>query len=513
MEDRSVGLVQEMQKTVYVGTFVQSKSLQELDFCAKGAVGVDENGRIAFTSRGFDNLETVLKEHEGWSGAKVIEGQKNGFFFPGFIDTHIHAPQYPNAGIFGKSTLLDWLNTYTFPTESSFSSLSKARLIYNRVVRRTLSHGTTTAAYYATIHVDSTNLLASICLSNGQRAFIGRVCMDADLSPPTYRDASAADSVTSTLAVINYIRQLDPHGALIAPIITPRFAPSCTAHALSLLGALQHEHNLLAQTHISENPSEVALVASLFPSASSYADVYDAAGLLNPRTILAHAVHLTPEETALVHARGVKVAHCPASNSALTSGVAPVRALLDHGIDVGLGTDVSGGYSPSVLEAARQAVLVSRLRSVIVAADREREQRGRKGSGGGAETEGSDDAEHAKLSTEEALYLATRGGAQVVGLADRIGAFEVGMEWDAQMIGLGALVGGKDHDQDSTEEVEAEGADSETVEDVETSPVDIFGWESWAERVDKWVFNGDDRNTLAVWVKGRLVHKREGVEV
>ncbi|KAK7618523.1 hypothetical protein IWX50DRAFT_565200 [Phyllosticta citricarpa] len=464
----------EVQKTVYVGTFVQSKSLQELDICEKGAVGVDENGRIAFTARSVDHLETVLKEHEGWSGAKVIKGQENGFFFPGFIDTHIHAPQYPNAGIFGKSTLLDWLNTYTFPTETSFSSLSKARLIYNRVVRRTLSHGTTTAAYYATIHVASTNLLASICLSNGQRAFIGRVCMDADLSPPTYRDASAADSIASTLAVINHIRQLDPHGTLIAPIITPRFAPSCTAHALSLLGKLQREHNILAQTHISENPSEVALVASLFPDAPSYAAVYDAAGLLNPRTILAHAVHMTPDETALVRDRGAKVSHCPVSNSALTSGVAPVRALLDHGIDVGLGTDVSGGYSPSVLEAARQTVLVSRLRS----------------------TDGKDDAEHAKLSTEEALYLATRGGAQVVGLADRIGAFEVGMEWDAQMIGLGPLT-----------------VDAESAEKVEASPVDIFGWETWAERVDKWVFNGDDRNTLAVWVKGRLVHKREGVKV
>ncbi|KAK7558011.1 hypothetical protein IWX92DRAFT_302675 [Phyllosticta citricarpa] len=464
----------EVQKTVYVGTFVQSKSLQELDICEKGAVGVDENGRIAFTARSVDHLETVLKEHEGWSGAKVIKGQENGFFFPGFIDTHIHAPQYPNAGIFGKSTLLDWLNTYTFPTETSFSSLSKARLIYNRVVRRTLSHGTTTAAYYATIHVASTNLLASICLSNGQRAFIGRVCMDADLSPPTYRDASAADSIASTLAVINHIRQLDPHGTLIAPIITPRFAPSCTAHALSLLGELQREHNILAQTHISENPSEVALVASLFPDAPSYAAVYDAAGLLNPRTILAHAVHMTPDETALVRDRGAKVSHCPVSNSALTSGVAPVRALLDHGIDVGLGTDVSGGYSPSVLEAARQTVLVSRLRS----------------------TDGKDDAEHAKLSTEEALYLATRGGAQVVGLADRIGAFEVGMEWDAQMIGLGPLT-----------------VDAESAEKVEASPVDIFGWETWAERVDKWVFNGDDRNTLAVWVKGRLVHKREGVKV
>ncbi|KAK8253500.1 guanine deaminase [Phyllosticta capitalensis] len=449
------------EKTVYVGTFVHSKSLQELDICERGVIGVDETGKIAFIERHTVDLETILKEHEGWSGAKVVKGHENGFFFPGFIDTHIHAPQYPNAGIFGKSTLLDWLNTYTFPTESAFSLLSKARPIYNRVVRRTLSHGTTTAAYYATIHVASTNLLASICLINGQRAFIGRVCMDSDLSPPTYRDASAADSVSSTVAVINHIRQLDPHGTLVAPIITPRFAPSCTSHALSLLGALQREHDLLAQTHISENPSEVALVKAMFPSAKSYADVYDAAGLLNSKTILAHAIHLTADETALVRARGAKISHCPASNSALTSGVAPVRALLDEGIDVGLGTDVSGGYSPSVLEAARQAVL--------------------------------DQAERAKLSTEEALFLATRGGAQVVGLADRVGAFEVGMEWDAQMVGLGPLT-------TSSAEVEA-------------SPVDIFGWETWPERVDKWVFNGDDRNTLAVWVKGRLVHKREGVEL
>ncbi|KAK8238437.1 hypothetical protein HDK90DRAFT_225650 [Phyllosticta capitalensis] len=504
MGDCSVGLAPEMQKTVYVGTFVHSKSLQELDICERGVIGVDVTGKIAFIERHTVDLETILKEHEGWSGAKVVKGHENGFFFPGFIDTHIHAPQYPNAGIFGKSTLLDWLNTYTFPTESAFSLLSKARPIYNRVVRRTLSHGTTTAAYYATIHVASTNLLASICLINGQRAFIGRVCMDSDLSPPTYRDASAADSVSSTVAVINHIRQLDPHGTLVAPIITPRFAPSCTSHALSLLGALQREHDLLAQTHISENPSEVALVKAMFPSAKSYADVYDAAGLLNSKTILAHAIHLTADETALVRARGAKISHCPASNSALTSGVAPVRALLDEGIDVGLGTDVSGGYSPSVLEAARQAVLVSRLRSVILAGREQCKERG-----------GEDQAERAKLSTEEALFLATRGGAQVVGLADRVGAFEVGMEWDAQMVGLGPLVGGGASGGDADDQDAAAVADAETTSsaEVEASPVDIFGWETWPERVDKWVFNGDDRNTLAVWVKGRLVHKREGVEL
>jgi guanine deaminase len=389
-------------------------------------------------------------------------------------DTHIHAPQYPNVGIFGNTTLLDWLNKYTFPLESSLVDLSKARRIYSRVVRKTLSHGTTCAAYFATNDVAATNLLADLCYGAGQRALVGRVCMD-QLSPPNYRDESPEASVEATKATIAHIAAIDPTMDIVRPVITPRFAPSCSVELMQGLGQLARETHLPVQTHISENHNEIALVKDLFPPEStgagddSYAAVYDACGLLTSRTILAHAIHLSEAEAELIAKRGAKVSHCPCSNSAITSGEARVRWLLEKGIGCGLGTDVSGGYSPSVLEAARLAALVSRHVAM----------------------EGDDTA---KLTVEEVLFLATRGGADVVGLDGRVGAFEVGMEFDAQLIGLG-IVG-----DNGDVHVETEGT--------EDGNVDLFGWESWDEIVAKWLFNGDDRNTRKVWVKGRLVHER-----
>jgi guanine deaminase len=385
------------------------------------------------------------------------------------IDTHIHASQYPNAGIFGKSTLLDWLNTYTFPTESSFSDLSRAKTIYSRIVSRTLSHGTTCASYYATVHVPATNLLSDICLAQGQRAFVGRVCMNT-LSPDFYRDASVPDAVRDTTACIDHVRTIDPSFELVSPIITPRFAPSCTADCLAALGKLHQETGVPAQTHVSENRAEIELVQELFPTSKHYCDVYDQAGLLTPRMVLAHAVHLTSEEVALLKDRKSKISHCPASNTALTSGSCHVRKLLNEGLDIGLGTDVSGGFTPSVLEMVRHAVWVSRHVAMI-------------------------EGDAAKLTHEEALWLATRGGARVMGLESKVGGFEVGMEWDAQMISLGSVPDGGEADGTA---LELEGN------------VDIFGWESWEDRVAKWVYNGGNRNTAKVWVRGRLVHEIKG---
>jgi len=457
---------QQISKTIYLGPFVHSKSLQELEICKNGAIGVDENGKIAFVERDTTPLN-VLEQQQGWKDAKIVRIQDNGFFFPGFIDTHIHASQYPNAGIFGKSTLLDWLNTYTFPLEGSLSDLPIARKVYNRVVSRTLSHGTTTASYYATVHVPATNLLADICLAKGQRALVGRVCMN-QMSPEYYRDESIPEAVKASRECIAHCSSIDPTGSIIRPVITPRFAPSCSADCLRALGDLHQETSVYAQTHISENKPEIQLVKELFPESKHYTDVYDRAGLLTGKMILAHAVHLSQEERDLIKQRETKISHCPASNTALTSGCAPVRELLDQGITIGLGTDVSGGFSPSILEMARQAIWVSRYRAMT-------------------------DGDQAKLSTEEVLYLATRGGAEVVGLEDKVGGFDVGKEWDAQMISLG--------------EVDDEGAAAAGVESIDS--VDVFGWESWENRVAKWVYGGDDRNTVAVWVKGRLVHKTE----
>ncbi|RYP29464.1 hypothetical protein DL767_006733 [Monosporascus sp. MG133] len=475
--------LKDLRNQLFIGTFIHSKKLDELEYLHDTAICVDKSGKIVAIEPQCDQkkAEVSLYSRLGWSAADVAVTIANDsqFFFPGFIDTHVHAPQYPNVGVFGKSTLLDWLNTYTFPMEASLSDLPKARKVYTRCIRRTLAHGTTTAAYHATIHVPATNLLADLCLSMGQRAFVGRVCMDR-MGPDYYLDETAGEALAASRASIEHIREIDPGFALVSPILTPRFAPACSDGVLAGLGQLQRETGLPVQTHISENRGEVGLVRELFPRSRHYTAVYDEHGLLGPRTILAHAVHLGDDEADMIAARGAKIAHCPCSNSAITSGEARVRWLLDKGIAVGLGTDMSGGYSPSVLEAARLATLVSNH----LAMDGERR--------GGDDASEPGERERAKLSVEDVLYLATRGGAEVVGLQDRIGGFRVGMEWDAQLVSLGAV--GDDVAEDDMQDY---------------GNVDVFGWESWDERVAKWVYNGDDRNTRMVWVRGRLVHERK----
>lgn len=289
-----------------------------------------------------------------------------------------------------------------------------------------------------------------------------------ELSPDYYRDESPEASIANAKACIDYIRSIDAEFELISPIITPRFAPSCSLESLKGLGELHATTGVPCQTHISENKKECELVGQLFPGHKHYTDVYDSAGLLTSKTILAHAVHLTDEERAVIKERRAKISHCPASNTALTSGCCPVRSLLEEGQVVGLGTDVSGGFTASILAECREAIFTSRHIAM----------------------NGND---FAKLSVEEALYLATRGGAQVVGLEDRIGGFEVGMDWDAQMVHLAEV--------------------SECGElDQSVGQADLFGGESWEDKLAKWVYTGDDRNTHAVWVKGKLVHCKEGFQ-
>ncbi|KAF8427761.1 hypothetical protein EV426DRAFT_682828 [Tirmania nivea] len=461
------------RKTLYYGTFVHSRTITELDIITRGVIGVDDFGKIAFIHRCIESLEEVFSKFSEWEGVRVVQAPEGGFFFPGFIDTHIHASQYPNNGLFGSTTLLDWLEKYTFPTESSFSDLTTASTVYNRVVNCTLSHGTTTASYYTTIHVPATNLLSKICHKKGQRAFIGRVCMDVNC-PDYYKDESVLTAVANTKATIDYIKSIDPNYEVVSPIVTPRFAVTCSGDMMCELGKLANEEHIPIQTHISENESEIDFVSKSFPGSGSYTKVYDDYRLLTPRTILAHAVHISGAEIKLIKSRGAGLSHCPVSNSALGSGMAKVRDWVDGGVNVGLGTDVSAGYSPSILEAARQALLVSRVLAQ------------RKG------------VERYKLSVEEVLWFGTRGGARVMGLEEKVGGFEVGMEWDAILVGLGYV------DEAGGEVVAGD------EEGLVVGGVDLFKWQNdWKDRVSKWVYAGDERNNLGVWVGGRLVYERE----
>ncbi|POS85549.1 hypothetical protein EPUL_003216 [Erysiphe pulchra] len=403
-----------VRKSIFFGTFVSSQSLDTLSYQRDVAVCVDEKGVIkAFDKecrQGVTVTETLLNKL-GWKECDVTiwRSQKGQFYFPGFI-----ASQYPNVGVFGKTTLMDWLNNYTFPIESSMKD--------------------------------------SIKWNNNCRLFCNNT--------------------------------IDTGNSLITPIITPRFAPSCTSQMMYKLGALHRETGLPIQTHISENRNEIDIVHKIFPQCTSYANVYDQHGLLGKKTILAHAVHLTEEEVNLIKLRQSKISHCPISNTALTSGEAKIRWLLKKGIDVGLGSDVSGGYSTSILETAKHAILVSRHLAM-------------------------NGDEEAKLSVEEALYLATRGGAKVIGLEQKLGAFDVGMMWDVQLIGLNSFLDDFDGGNSNSD------SDSDSSNSNNRRPfrndgkVDIFSWEVEEKSlVEKWIFNGDDRNTLAVWVQGRLVHHR-----
>ncbi|KAL8740788.1 MAG: hypothetical protein Q9190_006542, partial [Brigantiaea leucoxantha] len=472
-----------LKRTLYIGNFVDTPRIGQLQVRERTVVAVDEMGVIR-AIKSERNLEDVVREL-GWDSWEVEREEEGGegWWAPGFVvskpDTHTHAPQLPNLALFGSSTLLSWLETYTFPLESSLASLSNARRIYNRAVTSLLRHGTTTAAYYATTHVPATNLLATLAHSYGQRAFIGRVCMDhPEINKPFYRDSDPTSALRDTKACIEHCQNLDPEQHLVAPILTPRFAPSCTKELLGSLGELAKEHSppLRIQTHISENTSEVELVKKMFPECDSYMDVYDRYSLLTPQTVLAHAVHLDDTEIQTLTQRKAGVAHCPVSNTALASGMCPVRKLLDSGVKVGLGTDVSGGCSCSVLVAGREACGVSRLlASTLKCEEVERER--------------------VKLSVEEALYLGTVGGAEVLGLGDKVGKFEVGMEWDAQRIEVTRVPEVEENDKDETTERE----------DADLGLVELWGKETWDEKVAKWMYCGDDRNTRKVWVKGRCV--------
>jgi len=391
------------------------------------------------------------------SDIPVTELPKDGFVMPGLVDAHLHAPQYAFAGIGTNIPLLDWLNTFTFPFEAKCQNLDWATKVYNAVVSRTLRAGTTTAVYFATLHNEASLELARICDERGQRAFVGRVSMDRN-SPDIYTEKSTQEAIANETKFVKDM--LARKSELVAPIVTPRFVPTCTAELMTALGKLADENGLLVQSHVSENLNEIAWVKELHPECKNYTDVYDHYGLLSNRTILAHGVHLTDDELQLLAKKKGSIVHCPLSNFSLTSGVCPLRRLIAAGVSVALGTDICGGANPSMLDAMKQALIASQTTFIR------------------AQESNPKPAELPKpLGWREALYLATRAGAKAVGLSNTIGHFAPGMQFDALVI--------DPHAKDSS--------------------FDLFGWETAEQVAEKFIIAGDDRNITTVFVRGRKV--------
>ncbi|KAI9229297.1 MAG: guanine deaminase-like protein [Piptocephalis tieghemiana] len=448
---------------IFSGTCIDTPELGKVRIMLNALLAVDHLGKIV----------TLIEDGGGEEGihaymtkvgdrAKVAQIHQLGpheFLFPGLIDTHIHAPQYAFTGTGGDTPLLEWLEKYTFPHESRFEQLEHARHVYGRCVRRLLRNGTTTAAYFATKHVPATKVLADTMHRLGQRGWVGKVCMDAN-SPKSLQETHE-EALQGTQEIIAHVQSLN--SPLIRPCITPRFAISCTEKTMRALGDLAISTSLPVQSHLSENQGECQMVKTLFSDHDHYTGVYHASGLLGPSTIMAHCIHLSPEEKLMIQSTGTGISHCPGSNFSLRSGILNVRSLLDQGISVGLGTDVSGGYGTSIMGTMREAITASR----ILHTDSER--RG--------------DAEVVKsLNLEEVLYLGTQGGAAIMGLAKEVGSFEVGKSLDALRVNLGAGIGEED------------------------VAVDVFDHDGPRERLEKWINLGDDRTITHVWVAGRLVH-------
>lgn len=289
-------------------------------------------------------------------------------------------------------------------------------------------------------------------------------------APDTYVEQHE-ESVEATRDFIQYVFDSEPNISrspngpttrLVTPIITPRFAVSCTAPLLHSLSDLASKHSLPIQSHLSENPSECKLVQSLFPHCKDYTTVYDHHNLLTPRTIMAHGVHLSDDELAVLSARGTGISHCPNSNFALQSGVCDVRRLLNAGVKVGLGTDVAGGYAPSMLDAVRQAMTASKTCRIQY---QERVE------------EVISEPDYKVLTLPEVFYLATLGGADMMNLKSAIGNFVTGKEFDALLVDVG----------------------------VENGPVDVFDHDTIESQFEKFLYQGDERLLKAVWVRGRRV--------
>ncbi|XP_039760220.1 guanine deaminase [Pararge aegeria] len=436
-----------MTSFILVGDFVSPTSENELQ-CFNGYIQV-ENGTIteignreAFDQKNNEGLQmdfSILKPDQ--------------FVMPGFIDCHTHAPQFPNLGLGLDRPLLEWLSKYTFPLETKYKDKQFAADVYEKVVKRLINNGTTTACYFGSLHLEGTLELVKNVIKYHQRALVGKVSMNVQNDAGYFNNT--ADELRDVQTFLDKVYEYK--NDLVRPIITPRFAVSCDSELMRGLSNLARKYNCMIQSHISENKQEVEYVLQTNSDCANYADVYDQCGILNNKCIMAHAIYLSESEMSTFASKGVSVAHCPASNTRLKSGLCPVRRLLDNKVCVGLGTDVSGGDNASILDAMRRAMDVSEHLLLT-------------GHGGPA------------LSWKEALYLATVGGAKALGLQDKIGTFEIGKQFDALILDVTDPRGPIDNFKDSS-----------------------AGTDAIVDKAQRFVYCADDRNIVQVYINGRIV--------
>ena len=425
-----------VMKKIYKAHILFTKEQSRFEVLENGYVAVGADGCVTGVAADLASLDSTDAEIIDFGDCLLI---------PAMNDLHVHAPQYRNQGIAMDLELLPWLQNYTFPEEMKYADMAYAERMYRRFVRDLWRFGTMRACVFATIHTDSTRLLMRLFQEAGMGALVGKVGMNRNC--PEGLSERVDDMVAGYESLISEFNG-EPM-SLVRPIITPRFIPSCSSEMLQACGQLADKYQLPVQSHLSENKDEIAWVQELEPESTSYGDAYDRYGLFGQTpTIMAHCVWTDGDELALMKHRGVVVAHCPTSNFNVASGMAPIRRFLDEGLQVGLGSDISGGHDLNIFRMMVYAIQVSKMHY-------------------------QQNHERAFLSLSEAFWIATKSAGRFFG---RVGSFEPGYEFDALVIDDGDL----NHDHYSL-----------------------------LHRLERYIYLGDDRQILHRFCRGKEIHKPE----
>lgn len=375
----------------------------------------------------------------------AIEHHPDALIVPGFIDSHIHYPQSDMIASYGVQ-LLDWLNTYTFPEESKFSDINYASEVAQRFLKELLRNGTTTALVFGTVHKQSVDAFFAAAEQHNLRMICGKVMMDrhapdelTDTPESSYQDSKALIEAWHEKGRLHYA-------------VTPRFAPTSTPEQLTQAGKLLREFdNLYLHTHLSENIQECQWVQELFPDSKNYLDVYDQHQLLSERSVFAHGIHLCDQEYQRLSETGSAIAFCPTSNLFLGSGLFNLEKAELHKVNIGMGTDVGGGTSFSMLSTLNEAYKVIQMQGQ-------------------------------NLDPIKSFYLATLGGAKALRLENKVGNLAVGTEADFVIL-----------DKAATPLLKTRLERSKTIQDT------LFAL----------MILADDRAIKATYAMGQCVHQRD----
>ncbi|WP_353505357.1 guanine deaminase [Vibrio sp. SCSIO 43135] len=407
-----------MSKKAILGHVFHAPVKGEFEHLVNACIEFDELGKISqVVTPDQHDYQSIVQKHQEQNTLTTLSDSQ--YLFPGLVDLHTHAPQWPQSGKGLDLPLFDWLNQYTFPLESKYKDADFRERFYPELVDTLIAHGTTTAMYFATIDNAASEYLAKVCKQKGQRALIGKVSMDEkSMCPDYYVEQSTEIALSDAEAFIQNIIAIDDKSGLVHPVVTPRFVPTCSTDLLAGLGKLVQHYQCHVQTHASE--SDWARDFSQEKYQKTDVEIYHETQLLTRRTVLAHSIFLSECDKQTIKEVGAGIAHCPLSNMYFADATFPLREAIDQDLHVGLGSDLSGGPIPSIFHACLDAVSHSRVRE----------------AGTNTHLMQNRGEPNTRVSFVEAFWMATHGGGLTLDLP--IGVFKPGYLLDAIVVDTNA---------------------------------------------------------------------------